>query len=51
MCMQGTYDEIIVIDGVDVSLIAVGPVTIAPTIALLLPRQCYTSSKQRSNND
>ena len=30
---EGTYDESVVIDGVDVSLIAVGPVTIQPTSA------------------
>jgi hypothetical protein len=30
---EGTYDESVVVDGVDLSLIAVGPVTIAPTSA------------------
>ena len=42
----GTYDESIVIDGVDVSLIAVGPVTIAPTSACSLHKdviQVYNS--------
>ena len=46
----GTYDESLVIDGMDLSLIAVGACVNTTHIALLGPRRRHTGLQQRGND-